>query len=256
MYLIKEGSQFQDTPHFETIPESSKNLNDLQYLFMPEKHVAQWFFKEGIAEKKLIQWVVDTFIDPEKVFIDIGAHMGTYTWTCGRKAKMTYSFECNPQVFCYLAANIALHKLEDKIRPYPFALGSLNGEDNYYIRSADGGGNGIKKVFKTDENCQTLKVSTKTLDSFQIQNVGFIKIDVEGAEKDVLMGAVETLKANNYPKILFEAWGDWKNEHGVDATALRTELFEFLQNLGYTIKPISNILDMYIAENLNYIQSV
>ena len=33
-----------------------------------------------------------------------------------------------------------------------------------------------------------------------------MKIDVEGLEKDVLEGAVETLKKNNYPRILFESW--------------------------------------------------
>jgi FkbM family methyltransferase len=206
-----------------------------------------WFFKDGLAEKALIKWVVETFIDPEKAFLDIGAHVGTYTWTCGHKAKMTYSFECNPQVFCYLAANIALHNLENKVRPYPFALGSVDTELDYYIRSEDGGGNGIKKLSKSDENCQIVRVPVKTLDSFKLKNIGFIKIDVEGAEKEVLMGALETLKANNYPKILFEAWGDWKNASGIDATGLRNELFNFLANLGYKICPIFNILDMYLA---------
>ena len=53
-----------------------------------------------------------------------------------------------------------------------------------------------------------MKVKAKTLDSLlkkhKINKVDLIKIDVEGAERDVLFGAKETLK--KHPKILFEAW--------------------------------------------------
>ena len=37
--------------------------------------------------------------------------------------------------------------------------------------------------------------------------MGLIKIDVEGAEAEVLKGATKTLK-NSHPKIIFEAWDE------------------------------------------------
>lgn len=89
----------------------------------------------------------------------------------------------------------------------------------------------------------------RTLDSFNFNNIGFIKIDVEGFEKEVLEGGVETLKRNGWPKIIFESWGSWKEREGVPAVTLREELFSYLKNdLGYNIIAINGVNDMFLAE--------
>ncbi len=182
-----------------------------------------------------------------KNFLDIGEHIGTYTLTCAKKAKHTYAFECSPTTFCYLAANIALHGLEEKVSPFPFALGDEDKAIDYIVRSKDGGGNGVKHLAATDKACKKLPVLMRRLDSFGLKDIAFIKIDVEGFEKEVLLGALETLKENNYPKILFESWGDWKEREGVPARAIREDLFRFLESLKYRIIKISGASDMYLA---------
>jgi FkbM family methyltransferase len=248
MYYLREGSHNTDDPQFTKFPTPPKDIRSNLPLFFPERSVAKWFFDAGMAEKRLIEWVYDTFIKEDKVFIDIGAHVGTYTWTCGRKAAHTYAFECSPRTFCYLAANIALHDLTDRISPYPFALGDREGTIEYIVRSEDGGGNGVKSLCDNDAAHRKILIPMKTLDSFKITNVGFIKIDVEGFEKEVLEGAQETLRLSGYPRILFECWGDWKNAEGVDATGLRNILFTYISNMGYKIIPISGVQDMFLAE--------
>jgi hypothetical protein len=131
---------------------------------------------------------------------------------------------------------------------YPFALGSIEGNVEYYIRSEDGGGNGIKFLSEADKTRETITVMEKTLDSFKLKNVGFIKIDVEGVELEVLRGAEDTLRQNGYPKILFECWGEWKEAEGVPAKKLKADLFSYLEEIGYSIKSIQGYRDMFIAE--------
>jgi FkbM family methyltransferase len=247
MYFLREGSANTDAPHFERLPMPPSTKDGNQLMFFPEKSVAKWFYEAGMAEKNLIHWVSDTFIDPTKNFIDIGAHVGTYAWTCGKKAAHTYAFECSPKTFCYLAANIALQGLEERISPFPFALGNADGHIDYFVRSADGGGNGVKSLSTTDSLVRRIKIPMKMLDSFGLANIGFIKIDVEGFEKEVLEGALETLRTNDYPTIMFESWGDWKNAEGVDATKIRTELFAFLTGLKYKVLSVANACDTYLA---------
>ena len=242
MYLLKENSANTEEPYFSTLPKKE------EYLFFPEISVAKWFFESGIAEKNLINNILKNYITPDKNFIDIGAHVGTYSYIIGKKAQHTYSFECNPKIFCYLAANIALHGLEDKITPHRYALGNRMDVLDYVIRSNDGGGNGLKKLNETDDIRDKIKVNVRTLDSFNLTNIGFIKMDVEGYEKEVLEGGLKTLANNNYPPILFEAWGDWKEKEGVEASKIRKELFDFIKKIGYSISNCTEHGDMYIAK--------
>jgi hypothetical protein len=69
------------------------------------------------------------------------------------------------------------------------------------------------------------------LDNLHCHNFGIlIKVDVEGHELEVIKGGIETIKASNYPPIIFEAWTwkPWFQEK-------RTTLFEYLKGHGYEI---------------------
>jgi hypothetical protein len=94
----------------------------------------------------------------------------------------------------------------------------------------------------------TWMVDVKTLDSFSFRNVGMIKIDVEGFEKNVLQGAQETLKANGYPRIFFESWVPEREAEGFPSKSLRAELFEYIESTGYTVIPVRGYSEMFIAE--------
>lgn len=220
-------------------------------MFIPEARVAKDYFLSNFYERNLLDWVVSTFVSPDKNCIDIGAHIGWYTIDMAPKAKHVYSFECSPKSFNYLCANIELNDLSYKVTKYNTALGDKECVTKYYIRDPkDGGGNGVAQ-FEYDKihTVESIDVPMRSLDSFGFTNIGFIKIDVEGFEKQVLEGAVETLKANNYPKIFFESWNESRESDNFPAKRLRRELFEFLGGLGYTIHPVTGGNDeVFLAE--------
>jgi len=245
MYLIREKSYDSDTPVYMRLPNNSNSM------FIPEARVAKDYFNSGFYERGYVDWAVENFVEDDKDVIDIGAHIGWYTVALAKKSKHVFSFECSPKSFNYLCANIALNNLDYKVTKFNTALSNEKGETPYYIRDPnDGGGNGISKFeYDNIKNTPYINVPKNTLDSYNLSNIGFIKIDVEGHEKEVLEGSIETIKRNNYPKILFESWDDHQEKNNFPAIKLKKELFEFIEGLGYTIIKIGQ--DMYLAEKIN-----
>ena len=244
MYQIKVQSYNSEDPLYIKLRDGPGTL------FVPEARVAKDYFNTGLYERGYIDWAVQNFANSDKNIIDIGAHIGMYTCAFGKKVKHIYSFECSPKSYNFLCANLLLHDLSYNVTKFNCALSDKEGITKYYIRDPkDGGGNGISG-FSKDEGVPTIDVPTKTLDSFGLTNVNFIKIDVEGHEEFVLRGAVKTLEANNYPKILFESWPERHEKEGVPARELRKSLFGFLESLGYKIIQIhGGTDDMFLAEH-------
>ncbi len=74
----------------------------------------------------------------------------------------------------------------------------------------------------------SLTVPTVTLDSQDLGSVGFVKIDVEGHEPEVLAGAAGTL-VHDRPIVLLEI------EHQFHAGASIEDVFRQVEDLGYTV---------------------
>lgn len=198
------------------------------------------------AEVNVIHRMIAEYSNPDKVFIDIGAHLGTYSWLLAPHFKHVYSFEPNKEIYNYLCANIALKRLSDKIDTFCIGLSNTHDFLPYFVRTIDGGGNGFEVTPDSHTDVRTLEV--RPLDSFNIpDNVGLIKIDVEGHEKSVIEGSLKLLAKSNYPPILFESWAKGEHKQFTDdfVDNLRRELFETINNLGYKIHLIEK--EIFIA---------
>lgn len=173
--------------------------------------------------------------------IDIGAHMGTYSVILSPYCKHVYAFEAQNSTYQCLNNSITANN-RDNITTYNCALSSNNGEKTLYQVSEDGGGSTLNKDLIHGKILNSEIVESKKLDDFNLLDIGLIKIDVEGHEEDVLRGAEETIKNNNYPPILFEAWPDeWY-------MIKKKELFDYILSLGYRIYPVTNTNNMFLAK--------
>jgi FkbM family methyltransferase len=195
----------------------------------------------GVPEAVIINWAKGQFCDKSKTFIDGGAHMGVYSVLLSDSFKEVHSFEAQKRTYFQLCGNVFLNEKEN-VRPYNVAITSpakANQITTLSIVSKDGGGSTI---------CQphapvlaTEKVKTATIDSFHIENVGLIKLDIEGNELKALEGARNTIERSNKPPIIFEANNDaWFIDQ-------KKELFGYLNQNGYDIVEIKPFDNMYVA---------
>lgn len=193
----------------------------------------------GIFEYSLIDWC-SQFLSKDKLFIDIGANIGTYSIILSKYCKEVHAFECSPDTYDNLNKSVLLNNVKN-IVTHVEGLGDEEKESIFYLTSRDGGTDSFIDVpgYTSGKTIVTIK----TLDSFNLTDIGFIKIDVEGFELSCLKGCQQTLKNSNYPPFIFEANHDawYKN--------MKIELFEFIISLGYKIHPINGYANMYLASD-------
>jgi FkbM family methyltransferase len=143
------------------------------------------------------------------VSIDVGANIGFYSALLSPLSRRVISFEANPKLLLYIS--LITHRF-DNISIFPVAVGSGSGEIKFNIPFGSDGdilshsGSGASSplfLSKMGIEFREAMVPIVAIDNFKFDNIGFLKIDVEGAEYDVLMGAFETINKNR-PNIVLE----------------------------------------------------
>ena len=225
-------------------------LNNYKTYILPQNNI-DYYINNGLFESNLIEWSRQ-FCSKDKIMLDIGAHTGTYAISLADNCKEVFAFEPQKMTYYALCGSVALSNLKN-INCLNIGLGSEEqvGIKDLFIVSNDGGGstviNGNDKYNNNDNNnnqvLATEQITIKTLDSLNINNIGFIKMDVEDNELNVLKGSLDTLKNSNYPKILFES-NKTNNETNNNTS---NELFNYLKDLQYNIIQISGFNNMFLA---------
>lgn len=139
--------------------------------------------------------------DSDRIAVDAGANKGVYLYHLCRHFQRVVAFEPLPQMARFLEVakprNATVHGL---------ALSNAAGEA---LISLPRGFNELASLERTsgsgDEgvDIETHATRLRTLDSFELESVGLIKIDVEGHELAVIEGARGTLERNR-PTVLVE----------------------------------------------------
>lgn len=131
-----------------------------------------------------------------KDIIDAGAYIGDSSLAFTKLTlHAVHAFEPFEESYNKMLENIKLNDVEN-IVPVKASLSDINGEEKIYLR-----GDNVQGI-TSDESVRhydkSFTVETMTIDKYVQDNdlnVGFIKVDVEGAEQRLLNGAVETIKS-------------------------------------------------------------
>ena len=187
-----------------------------------------------------IQAAINHLKDNTGIVLDIGANIGTF---CCEIASIfpsytIHAFEPVSLTFSELEENIKLNNFKN-IVTHNIGISDNSGVVEGQTPKIKGPAGHITLSEQVEKlrsgNVIHNKTSYKvaTLDSFNFEDVSLIKIDVEGMEYEVFLGAVDTIKKCR-PVIIFEAWNrDWFYEK-------RKKLLEFVQSLDYTITPMGD----------------
>jgi FkbM family methyltransferase len=170
-------------------------------------------------QKDFTKIVVD-YVDNFHTCIDVGSHYGFLTKEFSSYFDNVYAFEMNKKIYDYFLQNVSDC---NNIKSFNVALYN---EDNDHLLSTDDLDSGQNKIDKNGK----IEVKGKTLDSYKLENVGLIKLDIQGGEFKALEGSIETLKNNN-PIVVVEIL----NRNMYDMYLKNKKTIELLFSLNYEI---------------------
>ena len=132
-------------------------------------------------------------VNKNDVVFDCGANLGLFSAVAAAKGAQVFAFEPDPDVRKKYLNKTA--QWNGGIRVCGCALGNRIGEAVFQ----DSGDAGLTAGrLQKDGNPKGIVVKIQTIDNFveknHISNLDFIKADIEGAERDMLRGAVETIR--------------------------------------------------------------
>lgn len=160
----------------------------------------------GTAYEAEMDWFIKQ-MEPGQTFIDVGANIGIYSLHSSRRlGKMgkVHAFEPTPETYCTLTKNIELNRLTN-VECRGLALAERCG--TLFLVAGDRPASNSTADSLTESEAGVC-ISATTLDEYctvhSVNNVNFVKVDIEGGELAFFKGGRNTLLKNK-PTILFES---------------------------------------------------
>jgi FkbM family methyltransferase len=169
--------------------------------------------------------LVPSLCDKTKTSIDVGANIGLFCKAMLPCSAAVVAFEPLPA----MAQRLTRH-FGDKIRLEQVALSDSEGETEIRMPAGLPSWATIEPKnalpMAGDRSLELIAIMTKPLDSYGFDSIGFMKIDVEGHEENVLHGGVKTI-ALHRPNVLIEV----EERHNPGSVE---RVRRFFEQLGYT----------------------
>ena len=207
-----------------------------------------------LPELRYVTWNEDEYrafreaVTPGSVVLDVGANVGNYSVLFGQWVGTTgrvFAFEPDVETCHGLRRHIELNGLARRVTPLQLAVSSSKGEAFF----ATDGVSGTHRLAAKTKNSKGHPVATTSVDAFCAEQgirPTVIKIDVEGAELDVLRGARETLKNTQEAKVFVEMHPRIWPQIGI----ARKDVEEELRQQGFRAEPLAACADPWVMEGV------
>jgi FkbM family methyltransferase len=171
-------------------------------------------------------------IGQNSVSLDIGANIGTHSVKMAKLSTRLLAFEPLRPSYTLLKENLRINGCSNAV-VYEYALSDAVYSTEYKsVESKNIGGS----VLQDDHMTPGIdSIDVITLDSLYLNQVDFMKIDVEGYEAKAIVGAIETIK-HHRPTIVLECWDTYPNV----SLAHTMKEHELLLSLDYSLTQVSN----------------
>jgi len=174
--------------------------------------------RAGACEKEpeTVKWI-EEFISPGEVLFDVGANVGAYSLVACKyfhDQVLVHSFEPSFSNYYQLCRNVILNGCQGSVIPHMIALTDKTGPVAFNYSSLDQGsadhylGNDVEAAPRQFQPVYRQQLLGFRLDDL-VSKFGFpvpnhIKLDVDGTEYAVLLGAANTLNDRSVKSVLVE----------------------------------------------------
>ncbi len=192
---------------------------------------------KGIYEAEEIE-VIKKALSKAEIFVDAGANIGLYSCIARSLGKYVVAIEPQPRNLRCLCANLKDNNWQNNAEVWPIGLYSR--ADLLELYGSSWATASLIRGWYGQSKCKRV-IPVHTLDAILGDRFGgkklVIKVDVEGAEYEVLLGAVNTLRMSPRPTWMVEICNEF---HPGDVNPNYQATFDLFKQHGYSMRRIGS----------------
>lgn len=184
---------------------------------------------------------IEMYLSPGSVFVDVGANEGYFTVqaakVCGPAGRV-YAIEPQPRCCAVLETNCRLNGATN-VKILPVAVSDHSGRLTLHLHAVTNPGAtsivrpGRSSWRQLTVDCMPLE---RLLDSEGVGSVDLLKMDIEGAEYEAILGSPAMFRSGRIRSIALEYHPDILDRRGLRSA----EIHHFLLDCGYELDPVLN----------------
>ena len=207
-------------PQHDTSAIKFGNYMALMTTTSPQEHFARFYKATGDFYELDVLLKCRELYFPDTIIMDVGANIGNHTiFFAGVLNARVIAVEPNRPVFDILEQNIARNGQSSSVQAIWGAAGATEGTGSVIVDTPSNAG--VARFVKNEGDVPLFRIDSLNVDV----PVSIIKVDVEGMEHDVLIGA----------EVLLRKWRPFVFAEAHDRSSL-VKLGSFLSTLGYELR--------------------